>query len=363
MNVCKYCGNPCKAKFCSLHCCNSETGRIKSIKSKEVVELVQICKKCGKEFNLKLTNSELNRNEYTKYCSKYCSHVRILTYETKNKIRNKLIGVKTRPSPIKGARLIEYVKRKCKDINCNKIFECRPKSHNLYCSLECGKKNIGGYREKSGRSKNGYYKGIYSGSTYELAWIIYNLDHGISFKRFEGMLTDGELKYIPDFIQDDCIIEIKGYERDETVKRKTALATKLGYNIKVLYKKDIQYMIDYVCEKYSIKNKNKIYELYDDHKPKYSYTCSKCGKQYESNIIKNPYKNHCDRKCSNGRYEMPKIDNSIVIELNAKGLTTMEISKELNCSYQGVLGVINKLNLKSNRKYFTGKRKAKTPAP
>jgi len=57
----------------------------------------------------------------------------------------------------------------------------------------------GGIRNGSGRSKCGYYNGIYCGSTYELCWVIYNLDHNISFTRFSGYLTDGKIKYYPDF--------------------------------------------------------------------------------------------------------------------------------------------------------------------
>ena len=92
MNTCITCGKPCDNKFCSVTCCNRETNRLKSNKSKELVDLIQICKKCGKEFKLTLTNSELNKNEYTKHCSKYCAHLRVLTEETKNKIREKTIA-------------------------------------------------------------------------------------------------------------------------------------------------------------------------------------------------------------------------------------------------------------------------------
>jgi hypothetical protein len=46
----------------------------------------------------------------------------------------------------------------------------------------------GGYRIGSGRSKSGYYKGIYCGSTYELCWAIHALDHNIKFSRFDKKL-------------------------------------------------------------------------------------------------------------------------------------------------------------------------------
>ena len=46
------------------------------------------------------------------------------------------------------------------------------------------KNTRGGYRPGSGRAKTGYYKGIYCGSTYELAWVIYQIDNNKDFSRF-----------------------------------------------------------------------------------------------------------------------------------------------------------------------------------
>src|SRR5579875_4065331 len=124
----------------------------------------------------------------------------------------------------------------------------------------------GGYREKSGRSKQGYYKGLYCGSTYELCWAIHALDHGIEFTRFPGQLKKDKLVYIPDFLLADgiTIIEPKGYERGDSVKNKTALAESLGYIVKVMKKDDLKYAFDYVASKYGTK---KYYTLYDDYKP------------------------------------------------------------------------------------------------
>ena len=39
----------------------------------------------------------------------------------------------------------------------------------------------GGKRHGSGRGKKGWYKGYYCDSTWELAWVIYQLDHGVKF--------------------------------------------------------------------------------------------------------------------------------------------------------------------------------------
>ena len=155
----------------------------------------------------------------------------------------------------------------------------------------------GGYRAGAGRSKSGYYKGIYCGSTYELCWLIHALDNNVKFSRFEGVLTDGLIKYIPDFILDDSktIIELKGYEPQESVNRKTQLAESLGYSVVVLRKEDLQYAFEYVVKKFGTKE---FHTLYDGYKPKYEYTCSHCqrsifkDKQAKSNVV------FCSRKCS-----------------------------------------------------------------
>ena len=131
---------------------------------------------------------------------------------------------------------------------------------------------MGGYRQGSGRSKSGYYRGIYCGSTYELCWVIHSLDHNIKFTRFPGKLELNGVVYYPDFLLDDgnTIIETKGYEAQESVDKKSKVAELLGYSVKVLRKKDLEYAFKYVQETYKT---TKFFTLYDEYKPKYSYTC------------------------------------------------------------------------------------------
>lgn len=165
---------------------------------------------------------------------------------------------------------------------------------------------LGGYREGSGRSKSGYYKGIYCGSTYELCWAIYSLENNIDFTRFPGLLEKDGLKYFPDFLLADkkTIIELKGYEKEESVIRKTRLAEELGYVVEVLRKDDLKYAFDYVTEKYKTK---KYYELYDGYKPKYSYVCSGCGNNFFKDKALKTQLTFCNRVCS-GKYIKIKND-------------------------------------------------------
>ena len=165
----------------------------------------------------------------------------------------------------------------------------------------------GGYRPGSGRSKSGYYKGIYCGSTYELCWLIHSLDHNIGFIRFPGKLELNNIVYYPDFLLDDgkTIIETKGYESQDSVDIKSKVAESLGYIVRVLRKKDLEYAFDYVKKTY---NTAKFYTLYDEYKPKYSYTCSNCETQYQTDKVIKTSTGFCSRSCS-GKFMKKNNDN------------------------------------------------------
>lgn len=74
---------------------------------------------------------------------------------------------------------------------------------------------MGGHRIGSGRGKKGWYKGYFCDSSWELAFVIYNIDHDIEFYRntetFDYEFNGETHKYLPDFIIDDEYYEIKGY--------------------------------------------------------------------------------------------------------------------------------------------------------
>jgi hypothetical protein len=157
----------------------------------------------------------------------------------------------------------------------------------------------GGYREGSGRSKQGHYKGIYCGSTYELCWAIHALDHGIKFSRFPTKLEKDGVVYHPDFLLEDgkTIIEPKGYESSIKVEKKVQLAESLGYTVKVMKKDDLKYAFEYVTEKYNTK---KFHTLYDGYKPKYNYVCAFCNQYFcRDNKLKRTAKEaFCSKSCA-----------------------------------------------------------------
>jgi hypothetical protein len=155
---------------------------------------------------------------------------------------------------------------------------------------------MGGYREGSGRSKSGYYKGIYCGSTYELCWLIHAIDHDVKFQRFPKMLEHRGKKYMPDFlVGDDLIIELKGYEKEEVVSAKTAVAVYHGYTVKVLRKDDLKDIFNYVREKYGT---SEFYKLYDEYKPKYVYTCAHCQSSITTDKKRKTMEVFCSRVCA-----------------------------------------------------------------
>jgi hypothetical protein len=87
-------------------------------------------------------------------------------------------------------------------------------------SIVARARGLGGYERGSGRGRKGWYRGFWCDSTYELAFVVWALDHEIPFVRnleffpyeYEGRV----LQWTPDFLlADGTYIEIKGYLTDQ----------------------------------------------------------------------------------------------------------------------------------------------------
>lgn len=179
-------------------------------------------------------------------------------------------------------------------------------------TCKINKKN-GGLRKGSGRGKKGTYKGFWCDSSYELAWVIYHLDHKINFQRnfekFPYFYKDSEKReYIPDFIKDGIYYEIKGYKND-TLEWKYKY---FPHPLRVLFKEDLGCIFDYVINVYG-KNFISLYEekTYKGcnicrgyiHKSNKSGICKNCiskikkteNKKEKSNRIKNIRKCQCGK--------------------------------------------------------------------
>lgn len=228
-----------------------------------------------------------------KYCSRSCANSRgPRSEEFKRRVSDKLKG---NESPIKGKHIVPREFRNC--LTCDKSFKAKVTFNKKYCCAKCNP-NCGGYREGSGRAKSGYYKGIYCGSTYELVWAIYQIDNNIPFKRFEGVLEGNGIKYIPDFLIDNTIYEMKGFESEDSVNAKTKLAISKGYDVVVLRKEQLKKEFEWVKNNYEY---SRLEQLYDDHKPKFLYKCSNCKLTTEKFKEVKTKEIFCGRKCA-GQY-------------------------------------------------------------
>lgn len=254
---------------------------------------IEICPKCQKPFESKTKYGS------NKFCSRKCANSRIWSEEHKTKVGTTLKN-KYAKGLVSSTKVSDPNKKEIRHCKlCEKSFEVYKVVKTKYCSPKCASKDVvcGGYREGSGRSKFGYYKGIYCGSTYELAWVIYRLDHGLSVKRFDGHLIcklTGQ-KYVPDFIDGNLIIEIKGYEPQDKVEVKTKIAESYGYEVVVLRKDDLKKEFEWVKNNYKV---SKLHSLYDSYKPEFEYVCSFCEKIFLRDKKSKKEVNYCCQKCA-----------------------------------------------------------------
>ena len=159
---------------------------------------------------------------------------------------------------------------------CNKLKFVKGHNKLKTCSSVCARilrsKNIskankgkpGIMRKRAGRGKSGLYRGFWLSSTYELAYLIYCLDHKIDIKRNKRSFdyfnpeTKTWHKFYPDFLVNNELVEIKGYYTKLTDYKLSGIKEP----IKVLYKKDLKFIFDYVEYTTRLKIKN-LYLLYE----------------------------------------------------------------------------------------------------
>jgi hypothetical protein len=176
------------------------------------------------------TKQKLSEISQKRWADGVCKPRRIQSEETKEKIRAALAGKPRTPRTISPER--EAIRRE----------KIRQSALN---------RKLGGYQEGSGRGKKGRYKGYWCDSSYELAWVIYQLDHGVSFtrntKKFPYEFEGKTCHWIPDFIlADGSYVEIKGYETDQS----RAKLKDFIHPIVLLKEKDLHDVFSYVKDKY-----------------------------------------------------------------------------------------------------------------
>ena len=209
------------------------------------------CEKCGKVMTEKFGSG--------RFCSKSCANSRQKTKSMRIKASNtqkKIASTKKALSKkiylenpslcqVCGKPLdYEHRKRKVCSKHCQnelervqKIQLCKEQGTNL-----CGK------------GKRGYYKGFYCQSSWELAYVIFQLDHNVAITRNKcrfGYVLDGvERSYFPDFylIDSDTYVEVKGYYDRKTKEKEKQFP--IDKKLIVLTEKEMKPILEYVINKY-----------------------------------------------------------------------------------------------------------------
>ena len=144
---------------------------------------------------------------------------------------------------------------KCK--YCNKEFEKRASlvQHEIRCSHNPNKIEQRTFHK-------GSYKGIRCDSSWELAYVVWCVEHNIPIRRCNDRLkyvfNNEEHIYCPDFVVNESqIVEVKG-----SAKYSKQWQTKYEQypDVKVLYEKDIQPYIKYCRNKYGYEFWNILYD-------------------------------------------------------------------------------------------------------
>ena len=261
--------------------------RKKEDKRKEDFAKDRVCKKCQKHFTW-------NQNPYSDFCSRSCARSYSASFANGKKISARIRELNQKMHVIKciscGKELLVpfcVTRKECdeclhyigKCVICGKLIPVELR-RNKTCSKECGLKlgaqsnsatqkirhSSGGCRKGAGYGKKGWYKGFWCDSSWELAYVIYNLEYGIQFERnttgYEYFYKDAKHKYYPDFIlADGTYVEIKGYYTEQAHVKHAAFRAD-GHVLHVIDKKEIQQYLDYAMQQHG-KDFIELYEKQD----------------------------------------------------------------------------------------------------
>lgn len=265
------------------------------------------CENCGKVIDGSYGSG--------RFCNRHCATIYGNTHRPKRSAESKKKTSISVKNSIKCQIAAERSRKIYHCKQCNKEFsisDIRDINGRLYCSKECKHKYLsehtGGYREGSGRGKQGWYKGIHCDSSWELAYLVYHLDHNLYIERCKEkryyVWNNKQHTYYPDFITDDGIIEIKGYSTDQWKSKEEQ-----NSDVKVLYKNEIKPYLDYVTNTYG----TDFIKLYDGYNPKLdlkNHTYVWVHNEKENHMIKtNLYDEYINKGFIRGRKQFNKIIN------------------------------------------------------
>lgn len=232
-NICAYCGQHAEyqlksGKWCCKKSANSCPANIKK-NSKKIKALYS---EDGKYFNGKIkeyyyTEESRAKQGWSKGLSKYT--------DERIKERGDRLHQKYKNGELTPSRLGDHHSDEDKDKIVHGMTNFRPG------------KNLKGFKHR-------WYKGYWCDSSWELAFIMYNLDHDIKFERneqgFNYWYNGNFRRFYPDFIIDGEYIEIKGYSSEITDAKIQWFPKNLV--LKVYYKDDMDVYLKYAIETYGI---------------------------------------------------------------------------------------------------------------
>lgn len=206
-----------------------------------------ICSICNKSFRVRSELRSHMKNE-THYCQR--KSIKGKTYE-------ELFGVEK----------ASLIKKKV-SAGLQKVYADSSNQEMNKCRIEKIKKtaaerhSIGGLRKGSGRGKKGWYQGYFCDSSWELAWVIYSLDHDVKFERnresFDYTYLGKVKRFYPDFLlEDGTLVEIKGFKTDEYRAKLESFPK--DRKLITLYKNEMKVYLDYVMDKFG-KDFTNVYE-------------------------------------------------------------------------------------------------------
>lgn len=194
--------------------------RLKGVILVDRIKEIRECPKCSSTFEVFGSVKSLASKKSKQFCSRKCANSKDMTDERRAAISN---GVKNSDIAKIARSKINHGNRKKRIstpcLHCSQPIITTPKAVKKY-HQECWQKISGGIRKGSSRGKSGWYKGYWCDSSWELAFVVYNLENDIIFQRnkmgFDYVFDNKNRKYYPDFLYSDGrYVEIKSVMTDE----------------------------------------------------------------------------------------------------------------------------------------------------
>lgn len=250
------------------------------------------CEKCQQSYS---TSASWGSK---RFCSRACANSRVRPQELRAQVSNTLKGRKPAEETcikisqtLKGRPAHNKGKSKSQTSNCV-ICDTLIKATKKVCSKECfriNQRNHALNQERHGGGHKGKYKGIPCDSTYELAYLIWHLDHSVDITRCESVYQyvykDQISSYKPDFVVEGIEIEVKGFMSPRA-------QAKLDQNshVFVVDKFLIKPFIQYVKQTYQVKDLRDLYDVKTHQKH-----CVYCAQLYTP---KGSRQQFCGNLCS-----------------------------------------------------------------